>query len=181
MAGIRASIIKPKPLKAGAMRKNIIAAAQKASIDMAKDMTKITAGGWKDPVEFEGKAIPHRNDIEIYARPKQWRAKNAKIFNIIDKGSGLWGPKGKKYPIRPKKPGGVLSFTSGYKAGSKPNRVTTTASSRSGDKVVVKEVMHPGIEPRNWIKLRHKKWSKKLPQYLEKGMRLAVKESGHAI
>lgn len=44
----------------------------------------------------------------------------------VEYGTGLWGPRGAKYEIRPKKPGGFLKFMSG------------------GVEVFAKRVMHPG-------------------------------------
>jgi hypothetical protein len=69
---------------------------------------------------------------------------------------------------------------SGYKAGSKPNTVTTSAGASFGVAVFRDGVMHPGIKARNWTKLRLVKWKKKIASYAQDGMKLAVKESGHA-
>jgi len=44
----------------------------------------------------------------------------------VEYGTGLWGPKGAKYPIVPKKPGGFLKFMV------------------DGKEVFAKRVMHPG-------------------------------------
>jgi hypothetical protein len=162
MAGIKAKILRPKTLSRQAMDAKIKAGAEKAAEDMAKDMTKITRG-WSDGgLEFVGKVRGSRREKwEIEVVPKNANSKRADIWGFLDKGTK--GP----YPIRPKKPGGKLRFASGYKAGSKPNRVTTTQSASFGDTVYANQVMHPGIKARNWTKLRIKKWQKKLPKYLE--------------
>jgi len=180
MAGISAKLIKPKPLKRGVMTANMKAAAEKASIDMAKDMTKVTSG-WSDGgLKFVGTVKSKRDSYLISAIPANPKSKRAQIWVFLDEGTGLWGPKRAKYPIEPKKKGGKLRFASGYKAGSKPNTVTTSSSASFGDTVYREKVMHPGIQPRNWTKLRLAKWKKKIVSYAEDGIKLAIKESGHA-
>ena len=174
MAGISVKVIKPKPFKRGAITENLKAAAEKAAFDMAKDMTVITKG-WSDGgLKFVGKVQSKRDSYVISATPASPRSKRAQIWMFLDEGTK--GP----YQIKPKKPGGKLRFTSGYKAGSKPNTVTTTASRRFGDTVYANGVTHPGIKARNWTKLRRKKWEKKIKKYAEDGLKLGIKESGHA-
>lgn len=181
MSGISAHLFKPNPLKKAAMTKAMQDAANKAAKDMAKDMTIITKG-WSDGgLKFVGKVQSGRRERwEITALPENPNSKRADIFMFLDEGTGLWGPKHAEYPIEPKKKGGKLRFTSGYKAGSRPNKLSTTSSSRFGDTVCRDKVIHPGIQPRNWTKLRLAKWKKKLPEYFQDGMSAAVKASGHA-
>lgn len=50
---------------------------------------------------------------------------------FLEKGTGLYGPKGQKYWIFPKDPGGSLHFF----------------SRKSGEWVTAKAVLHPGIHP----------------------------------
>lgn len=51
----------------------------------------------------------------------------------VEYGTGLWGPKGAKYPIEPKKPGGFLKFMV------------------NGQEVFAKRVMHPGIRGQHML------------------------------
>jgi hypothetical protein len=173
MPKVTVKMIKPKPFKRGAMTANLKAAADKAATDMAKDMTVITKGWSNGGLEFTGKVKSRRDSYEITAEPKAPKSKGAEIWNYLDKGTK------KNYPITPKKPGGYLRFRVGYKAGSKPNTVTTTASSSFGPYAHRRKVIHPGIKARNWTKLRYEKWSKKIKDYADKGLKLAVKECGH--
>jgi len=181
MAGISVKVFRPKELRRAAMNTEIKKAAEKAATDMAKDMTIITKG-WSDGgLKFIGKVkAARRESWEISAVPANPKSKRADIWMFLDEGTGLWGPKGAKYPIKPKKKGGKLRFSSGYKAGSKPNTVTTSASKSFGETIYSDGVMHPGIQPRNWTKLRIAKWKKKLPGYFQDGISMAIKASGHA-
>lgn len=64
---------------------------------------------------------------------------------FVEMGTGLWGPKRKKYKIQPKKPGGVLAFTPYDRT---PNGSVILdvegAPSKTGGLVTVRFVMHPG-------------------------------------
>jgi len=175
MAGISVKVFRPKELSRAGMNAAIKKAAEKAATDMAKDMTIITKG-WSDGgLKFIGKVkAARRESWEISAVPANPKSKRADIWMFLDEGTK--GP----YPIKPKKKGGKLRFSSGYKAGSKPNSVTTTASKSFGETIYSDGVMHPGIQPRNWTKLRIAKWKKKLPGYFQDGISMAIKASGHA-
>jgi len=62
------------------------------------------------------------------------RVKNTrKHARALDGGSGLYGSRGAKYPIRAKG-GGALKFTA-----------------RDGREVIVRQVMHPGIKPTHFL------------------------------
>lgn len=58
---------------------------------------------------------------------------------FVEEGTGLWGPHHAKYVIRPKKPGGWLSWLSS-KAFTRRDGTVVPA----GTRVFAREVMHPG-------------------------------------
>lgn len=66
----------------------------------------------------------------------------------MEYGSGLWGPKRKKFKIEPKKPGGWLAFQPYVRtnANGKPEIVLdeTGGPVKKGGKVYTKLVLHPG-------------------------------------
>lgn len=64
---------------------------------------------------------------------------------FVERGTGLWGPKHKKYKIEPKTPGGVLAF-SPYSRMPNGGVILNVqgAPTRSGKTVMVRFVMHPG-------------------------------------
>lgn len=178
MTRIGIKVIKPKPLKAGAMRKAILENAQRAADAMAKDMDRLTQY-WSNPVKFVGKIKPHRDNIELIAKPVSPRSKWVRIMGYIDKGT-----KGDYLIPKPgNKKAKTLFFSSQHKAGSKPNSVTVGASSSGPRDTRRKRVTHPGIKPRNWTKLRIAEWrrTRKLSKFGLEAMKTATKVSGHAI
>jgi len=66
----------------------------------------------------------------------------------MEYGSGLWGPKKKKFKIEPKKPGGYLAFQPYVRtnANGKPEIVLDQSGNpvKQGGKVYTKLVLHPG-------------------------------------
>ena len=86
------------------------------------------------------------------------------IVKYLESGTGLYGPKGKKYEILPKN-GKALAFMF-------PN-ATTPANGKGGEHVF-KGVMHPGIKARHFIekvmedKSVENEWNKMLYKELEK-------------
>lgn len=82
------------------------------------------------------------NVVAVGAGADRWR--------WISRGTGQWGPKRAKYPIRPK--GDYpLRFRGGYSAKTAAVAQHNVGDgSRSGDWTSTYEVMHPGIEPRKF-------------------------------
>lgn len=63
----------------------------------------------------------------------------------VERGTGLWGPKRRKYKIQPKKPGGVLAFTPYARtAGGGVILDVQGQPASDGGLVTVRFVMHPG-------------------------------------
>jgi len=102
---------------------------------------------------FKAKKRVTRDAITVYVYPIGGKGKDKWIW--LTQGTGLYGPKHAKYPIKPKKKGGVLAFPSVYtprtRAGAGGQYKGPGTS--SGDTVVVKSVMHPGIRPRPFHKV----------------------------
>jgi hypothetical protein len=98
-----------------------------------------------------------------------------------DQGRKKWGyvnygtaphvirPKG-DYPLR---------FRSGYRAGSRPNTISTIAPQSYGDEVRAREVHHPGSAPRNWHKIIIREHEKPFTAWMQAAMGHAARASGH--
>jgi len=172
MPTVTVKVKKPKPLKAGEMRKALTTGAQKAANAMAADMDRLTRY-WSNPVKFVGKIKMKRDLIELTARPKSPRSKWVKIFGYVDEGTPPHIIRARKKP--------ALAFASKSKAGSKPNSTTVSKSSRGKVDTLRKVVRHPGNKPRNWTKLRIAEWrrERKLSKYGLEAMKVAVNVSGH--
>jgi hypothetical protein len=63
---------------------------------------------------------------------------------FVERGTGLWGPKHKKYEIRPKDPNGALAFSGYAKHPDGSVVLDVNHGVVMGKPVVVKYVMHPG-------------------------------------
>lgn len=63
---------------------------------------------------------------------------------FVEMGTGLWGPKRKKYKIEPKKPGGVLAFTPYQRMPNGGVILDVQGAPAAGKPVMVRFVMHPG-------------------------------------
>jgi Bacteriophage HK97-gp10, putative tail-component len=62
----------------------------------------------------------------------------------VERGTGLWGPRRKKYKIEPKKPGGVLAFTPYARMPNGGVILDVQNGVVSGQPVYARYVMHPG-------------------------------------
>lgn len=65
----------------------------------------------------------------------------------VEWGTGLYGPRGSKYPILPKQPGGTLSWI----------------SPKTGQRVFAKKVMHPGSAGQHMVALAAAKLEAEFP------------------
>jgi len=112
------------------------------------DYPRRIVASWQHQPEFKAMKKVTRADIRIYVYPT---GPHKDIWIYVSRGTGLYGPKKSKYPIEPKKKGGVLAFPSvyvpkttvrgpGYKGPGKS----------SGPTIFAKHVMHPGIKGRRF-------------------------------
>lgn len=91
---------------------------------------------------------------------------------FVELGTGLWGPKRRKYKIAPKKPGGVLAFTPYQRtAGGGVILDIQGNPSRSGT-VVVRFVMHPGSPGQHMFKIGTILTEREMAEWSAEPMRL---------
>ena len=108
------------------------------------------------------------------------------VWNWLDQGTGLWGPKKKKYLIwagiyTGKSNKKALAFPSVFVAKTKVGSLSSGSGMSGGDKVVRPYVEHPGIEPRGWNEMivkKRKGWFKK---QMQEGLHEANMAGGHRI
>lgn len=100
-----------------------------------------------------------------------------KIFIYVDQGTGKWGKSKAPYPI-PKVivPGKYLKFQRNYSAKSGPKaQINVGTGQRSGDWVQKQQVMHPGIEPREFTKTVYKELKPDFTTRIESAISRAAK------
>ena len=124
--------------------------AEHETIPMLEEYHKRIVTPWSgEKPGFKGYVYVSRLGLAIRVRATGSQHARDK-WKWLTEGTGLYGPKHKKYPIRPKKPGGVLAFPSLYKPRTRPGAggQYKGPGKSSGPTVFTEEVMHPGIEPR---------------------------------
>lgn len=173
MKGISFRVIRPKPVKRGAITDVWITQANKIGILMAKDYSDITKNWGSGGLQFKYK-VTGRDKIVITVQALNPTSKAAERWGYLDKGT-------KSHIIRPKNPNGVLAFPSWYKSGSRPNSLFVGASSSGGPTIFAKKVKVKGIKPRNWSILMRKKWEIQMPKEAAYISTMLAKASGHQI
>lgn len=119
-----------------------------AGTDIADDF-RGAVSNWTNKPSFRPKLSYDRTFYQVTVFPS---GKGEKIFKYVDLGTGLWGKHHRKYPI-PKiiVPGKYLRFQTGYSAKTAPiARGNVGNGARFGNWVTKVQVMHPGIEPREF-------------------------------
>lgn len=102
--------------------------------------------------------------------------KGKDIWKWLTEGTGLYGPKHKKYPIVPKK-AKVLRFRTGYQPKTRPGAGGQYKGPgiATGEIVHTKKVMHPGIRPRPFPKVISRWYTPKFRRHIENAMRRAIR------
>ena len=156
--------IKPAPFKSAAIHNRMVGAAKRTVALAEKEFDKTTATWDHKPAWVKSQ----QGISWAYYTVDQ-------IYNWVSLGTA--GP----YPI-PKAGPGKLAFPSGYKAKTTPNVVHSSPGGSFGPTVFVTgQVMHPGIEARNFdtavAKFVEPWWIK----WTSDAIKVGVRESGHSI
>ena len=180
---IVAKAIKPARFKREAFAKAIADAANKAAKDIEADF-KATTKTWSRQPTFIKEVDTKTSPVQILV------GTDDEIYRYLDEGTGLYGPKHRKYPIfagiyTGKSKAKALRFQWGgpgsYRAKTTPNVIGSGSGGPSGPMVAFPYVMHPGIKPRNFDITIRKKWEPKFKRLMEDAMRKGARASGHAI
>ena len=165
---IRMKVIKPVSFNRSAFDKELRQALAQTLALAEKELGKTTKT-WNHKPEWEKKIGQHGTGLEgSYLTDDD-------IYRWVS--GGTEGP----YPI-PKDGPGWLSFPSAYRAKTVPNLAYSRAGGPSGDKVTIfGQVMHPGIEARNFDKTVAKYVEPWFKKYTQEAMDRGAKASGHAI
>jgi hypothetical protein len=91
---------------------------------------------------------------------------------FVEYGTGLWGPKRKKYKIQPKRPDGVLAFTPYARVPGGGVVLDVAGEVGKQGTVVVRFVMHPGSPGAHMIKIGSILTEHEYRQWSEEPMRL---------
>lgn len=166
--------ISPSAFNVGALERELKKAQKEWMLKVLKEYRKTTKY-WKHKVAFWGRGTERGfvTTIEI--------GTDDEIYGYVDEGTGQAAGRGGKYPITPKKPGGVLAFPSKSTPKTKPGRLRSGYGRRGKTIVFAKKVMHPGIKPRDFSGQIKKKMEPVLERDMQTAMGRGAKKSGHAI
>lgn len=162
---VRFKAIKPKALKAQAMRLELLNELRKVGGEVKKDF-EATTSTWENKPKFE-------QIISLSGGAGVLVGTDDEIYRYVDEGT-------KPHDIFPKS-GKVLSFKTGHKAKTQPGVIGSGSGGSSGSQIFRPYVRHPGTKPRGFAKAIEKKWHRKYPDRMEKAMHRAREKSGHAI
>ena len=166
--------ISPKAFNLRALEKEIRDAQRDWMTKVVKEY-RGTTKYWKHKVSFRGRMS------EVGVTTKIEVGTDDEIYGYVDEGTGQAAGHGGKYPITPKRPGGVLAFPSKSTPKTKPGRLRSGYGRKGKTIVFTRKVMHPGIKPREFSKQIKKKMEPVLQTDMQRAMGRGAKKSGHAI
>lgn len=135
----------------------IRAQSQRSAADLLADHEK-TVSTWEHKPRFTVKV----SQVEVEVRTDD------QIWRYVDQGT-------KPHVIRPKRPGGVLRFQSGYSAKTRPGSIISGNGGASGPIVTAHEVHHPGTKARGFSRRLRAKWKEKYPRDMQRAISEAVR------
>lgn len=137
----------------------------------------------KEAIQSELNSVAEEAGQELATLTQAWRDKPAfkikvspwkivvttsdKVFGILNKGAP-------PHVILPKN-AEKLRFQEGYRAGTSPDSLSSVRGESFGGEVFAREVMHPGIAPRNFTSTLAKKLQRKIPAEVQKAIGRALK------
>ncbi len=95
----------------------------------------------------------------------------------MDQGTRVGKP---PYPIVPKH-GNAIAFPGQFVPKTFPGIINSGAGFSGGDTVLTKQVMHPGVEPRDFSKTIAENNKNNFKIFMEQAIRQAAKASGHGL
>lgn len=98
-----------------------------------------TVQGWKDAPQFRSRRVDTSSQLGILVYPD---GPNAAQWELVNAGA-------RAHEIRPRR-ARILRFQRGYRAGTKPHSLHSSAFARSGAFVTSRLVHHPGFEAREF-------------------------------
>lgn len=112
---------------------------------LAQQQFNQVVADWRTQVQFNVEIVETQDTIELFVRA---RGEGKDIWYWVDMGTGIHGERGQPYVIRPLR-APALAFRTGYNPKTAPvAKYNQGDGSASGDYVVARSVLHPGIAGR---------------------------------
>ncbi len=143
----KATVILPKkkPFDVAKMR-GVIQSTLNATAKNIKVDFDVTTQTWN-----------HRPTFKI-ASPSEYTREistNDDIYAMLEVGT-------RPHIITPKKPRGILRFTTPFRSKTIPNEIRSRKGSKGNTPVIARLVHHPGTKPRLWSKAIKRKWDQQI-------------------
>ena len=163
---VRVRAITPGPFKSDAIFKRLRDAADRTARLAEKEFAKTYKTWTRKPTP--------RRVVKVTGRGISWEVVfTDQVFAWLNEGTK--GP----YPI-PKDGPRLLVFPSGYRAKTVPNTLFSKSGGPFGSTVFANtQVMHPGIEPRNFDETVMKYVRPWYIKWTQDAMKVGARESGH--
>lgn len=140
MPFIKITVTVPKEIvNVERVRQAIIDAQERRTKPALVRLFGMTVDGWKTRPEFRSRRIDTTSQlgIRVYAA-----GAGADTYALVNGGA-------RPHTIRPRR-APLLRFQRGYRAGTRPRRLQSSAYARSGEFVTALLVKHPGFEAREF-------------------------------
>jgi hypothetical protein len=124
-----------------------------------KRLFEKTTEGWDTDVKFYEKYANTTSYVSVTVFTR------SKIYGIVNFGSP-------PHPITPKRPGGMLRFQTGYRAGTRPKVIGSRSKQRSGPYISTRAVNHPGFEAREFDLAIAEEIAKTFPDDVQEAIRI---------
>lgn len=164
--GIRSATRQALIRQSKTLRKELSEALHETG-DELKKMHQDAVRDWKHRPKFKLTYALEKDRMSVEIRPA---GQHKRIYRFVD--AGTRGP----YIIRPKKPGGRLRFQTGYDAKTMPiAKGHVGTGGYSGEWVSASQVVHPGIEAREFSKTFTEDIRPQFIQAIENAFRRALR------
>lgn len=124
-----------------------------------------TVEGWRNRPEFRSRRTDTSDQLGILVYAA---GKNAEQYALVNNGA-------RAHIIRPRR-ARMLRFQPGYRAGTKPRSLRSSAYTRSGDFVTAQMVHHPGFEAREFTQAIADEHEKDFKDDMEQAIRDGTKK-----
>ena len=164
----------PRPLNVSGLQQALINGMRDVGQRIREDFEDTTKT-WNHQPKFEPAfPIPQVGADKISVATET----DDKIYGWVNDGTNVGKP---PYPIRPHNPPFALAYNKSFIPKTFPGIIGSGVGYSGGGRVLAKEVLHPGVEPRDFVGHIGDKNLGGFKLEMERAMKLAARGSGHSL
>lgn len=171
---IKLTPILPRPLNVSGIQHALIDGMRDIGERIREDFEDTTKT-WNHQPEWQPSFVIPKVGVEMITVTTET---DNKVYNWVSKGTNVGKP---PYPIRPHMPPKALAFPSQFIPKTFPGIIGSGVGFSGGTIRLAKEVLHPGVEPRDFEGHIGDKNLGGFKLEMERAMKLASKASGHRL